>query len=143
MTKVTNFSSVPTRNYIFLAYRICHITLCASPRNHCKGLMGMIKGEGPRLAKSWSSVNHVCLPFNLQRQKHWILLVVELKECEIRAYDSKVDMCRTQAIQRAVQPVAKMLPQLLKESGYIGNGLLLKTEWPIIHVMDAPQQVGG
>ncbi|CAB4286353.1 unnamed protein product [Prunus armeniaca] len=62
------------------------------------------------------------------RQKHWILLVVDLKECEIKAYDSKVDMCRTQAIQRAVQPVAKMLPRLLKESGYIGDGLLLKIE---------------
>ncbi|CAB4308732.1 unnamed protein product [Prunus armeniaca] len=111
-------------------------------RQHSKGLLGMVKGEGPKLAKSWSSVNRVCLPFNLQRQKHWILLVVDLKECEIRAYDSKVDLCRTQAIQRAVQPVAKMLPWLLKESGYIGDGLLLKTEWPVIRVMDAPQQVG-
>ncbi|CAL9001106.1 unnamed protein product, partial [Prunus brigantina] len=95
------------------------------------------------LAKSWSSVNHVCLPFNLQRQKHWILLVVDLKECEIKAYDSKVYLCITQAIQRAMQPVAKMLTQLLKESGYIGNGLLLKNEWLVIRIMDAPQQVGG
>ncbi|CAL9005455.1 unnamed protein product [Prunus brigantina] len=110
---------------------------------YSKGLLGMVKGERPKLAKSWLSVNCVCLPFNLQRQKHWILLVVDLKECEIRAYDSKVDLCRTQAIQRAVQPVAKMLPQLLKESGYIGDGLLLKSEWPIIRVMDAHQQVGG
>ncbi|CAL2257234.1 unnamed protein product [Prunus armeniaca] len=36
-------------------------------RQHNKGLLGMVKGEGPKLAKSWSSVNHVCLPFNLQR----------------------------------------------------------------------------
>ncbi|CAL2247691.1 unnamed protein product [Prunus armeniaca] len=48
---------------------------------HSKGLLGMVKGEGPKLAKSWLSVNRVCLPFNLQRQKHWILLVVNLKEC--------------------------------------------------------------
>ncbi|KAI5323530.1 hypothetical protein L3X38_032602 [Prunus dulcis] len=110
---------------------------------HNKGLLGMVKGKGPKLAKSWSSVNHICLPFNVQRQKHWILLVVDLKECEISAYDSKVYMCRTQAIQWAVQLVAKMLPRLLKESGYIGDGLLLKSEWPVICVMDAPQQVGG
>ncbi|CAB4263620.1 unnamed protein product [Prunus armeniaca] len=90
-------------------------------RQHSKGLLGMVKGEGPKLANSWSSVN--C--------------------SEIRAYDSKVDLCITQAIQRAVQPVAKMLPRLLKESGYIGEGLLLKIEWPVIRVMDAPQQVGG
>ncbi|CAB4303744.1 unnamed protein product [Prunus armeniaca] len=112
-------------------------------RQHSKGLLGMVKGEGPKLAKSWSSVNRVCLPFNLQRQKHWVLLVVDVKECEIRAYDSKVDLCRTQAIQRVVQPVAKMLPRFLKESRYIGDGLLLKTKWPVIRVMDAPQQVGG
>ncbi|CAB4269015.1 unnamed protein product [Prunus armeniaca] len=112
-------------------------------RQHIKGLLGMVMGEGPKLAKSWSSVNHVCLPFNLQRQKHWILLVVDLKECEIRAYDSKVYLCITQAIQQAVQSVAKMLPWLLKESGYIGDDLLLKSEWPVIRVMDAPQQVGG
>ncbi|CAL8992313.1 unnamed protein product, partial [Prunus brigantina] len=31
MTKVTNFSSVPTRSYIFLAYRTCHIPFCAPP----------------------------------------------------------------------------------------------------------------
>ncbi|KAI5351248.1 hypothetical protein L3X38_004139 [Prunus dulcis] len=108
-----------------------------------QGSTGNGQGRRPKLAKSWSSVNHVCLPFNLQRQKHWILLVVDLKVCEIRAYDSKVDLCRTQAIQRAVQLVAKMLPQLLKESRYIGDGLLLKSEWPVIRVMDAPQQVGG
>ncbi|CAB4273286.1 unnamed protein product [Prunus armeniaca] len=36
-----------------------------------------------------------------------------------------------------------MLPRLLKESGYIGDGLLLKIEWPVIRVMDAPQQVGS
>ncbi|KAI5335476.1 hypothetical protein L3X38_025609 [Prunus dulcis] len=112
-------------------------------RQHSKCLLGMVKGEGPKLAKSWSSVNCVCLPFNLQRQKHWILFVVDLKECEIRAYDSKVDMCKTQAIERAVQQVVKMLPRLLKESGYIGDGLLLKSEWPVIRVMDAPQQAGG
>ncbi|KAI5323935.1 hypothetical protein L3X38_033008 [Prunus dulcis] len=112
-------------------------------RQHSKGLLGMVKGDGPKLAKSWSSVNCVYLPFNLQRQKHWNLLVVDLKECEIRAYDSKVDLGRTQAIQQAVQPVAKMLPRLLKESGYIGDGLLLKSEWPVIRIMDAPQQVGG
>ncbi|XP_008229309.1 PREDICTED: sentrin-specific protease 2-like [Prunus mume] len=117
-------------------------TILDTTFQHNKGLLGMVKGEGPKLAKSWLSMNRVCLPFNLQRQKHWILLVVDLKECEIRAYDSKVDMCRTQAIQWAVQPVEKMLPRLLKESGYIGNGLLLKTEWPVIRAMDAPQQVG-
>ncbi|KAI5338546.1 hypothetical protein L3X38_017817 [Prunus dulcis] len=112
-------------------------------RQHSKGMLGMVKGEGPKLAKSGSSVNCICLPFNLQRQKHWILLVVDLKECEIRVYDSKIDLCRTQAVEWAVQPVAKMLPRLLKESRYIGDGLLLKSEWLVIRVMDAPQQVGG
>ncbi|CAB4269239.1 unnamed protein product [Prunus armeniaca] len=34
-------------------------------RQHSKGLLGMVRGEGPKLAKSWSSVNRVCLPFNL------------------------------------------------------------------------------
>lgn len=112
-------------------------------RQHSNGLLGMVKGEGHKLAKSWSSVNQVFLPFNLQRQKHWILLVIDLKGCEIRAYDSKVDLCRTQAIQRAVQPVSKILPRLLHEAGYIGDGLLRKSEWPVIRVLDAPQQVGG
>ncbi|KAI5323408.1 hypothetical protein L3X38_032480 [Prunus dulcis] len=111
-------------------------------RQHNKGLLGMVKGKGPKLAKSWSSVNCVCLPFNLQRQKHWILLVVDLKECEIRAYDSKVDLCRTQAIEQAVQPVVKMLHRLLKESRYIGDGLLLKSEWLVIRIIDAPQPIG-
>ncbi|XP_021808599.1 ubiquitin-like-specific protease ESD4 [Prunus avium] len=112
-------------------------------RQHNNGLVGMVKGEGHKLAKSWSSVNQVFLPFNLQRQKHWILLVIDLKECEIRAYDSKVDLYRTQAIQRAVQPVGKILPRLLHEAGYIGDGLLRKREWPVIRILDAPQHVGG
>ncbi|XP_020415520.1 ubiquitin-like-specific protease ESD4 [Prunus persica] len=81
-------------------------------RQHSKGVLGMVKGEGPKLAKSWSSVNCVYL-------------------------------CRTQAIEWAAQLVTKMLPRLLKESRYIGDGLLLKSEWPVIRVMDAPQQVGG
>ncbi|KAI5323939.1 hypothetical protein L3X38_033012 [Prunus dulcis] len=111
-------------------------------RQHSNGPLGMVKGEGPKLAKSWSSVNHVFLPFNLQRQKHWILLVVDLKECEIRAYNSKVDLCRTQAIQRAVQLVAKMLPRLLQKSRSISDGLLHNSVWPVIGVMDELQQVG-
>ncbi|KAL6284770.1 hypothetical protein ACE6H2_015699 [Prunus campanulata] len=112
-------------------------------RKHSNGLVGMVKGEGYKLAKSWESVNQVFLPFNLERQKHWILLVLDLKECEIRVYDSKVDLCRTQAIQRAMQPVSKILPRLLLEAGYTGDGLL-KTEWLVSRVLDAPpQQVGG
>ncbi|KAI5339173.1 hypothetical protein L3X38_018445 [Prunus dulcis] len=31
MSKVTNFSRVPTRSYIFLAYRTCHITFVLHP----------------------------------------------------------------------------------------------------------------
>ncbi|KAI5334577.1 hypothetical protein L3X38_024710 [Prunus dulcis] len=109
-----------------LDYKQMKMYVGKEDRQHSKGLLGMVKGEGPKLAKSWSCVNRVCFPFNQQRQKHWILLVVDLKECEIRAYDSKVDLCRTQAIQWAVQPVMKILPRLLKESGYIGDSLLLK-----------------
>ena len=110
---------------------------------HSNGLLEMVKGEWPKLGKSGSSVKFICMPFNLERQKHWILLVVDLKECEIRAYDSKIDMCRTQTIERAVKPVGQLLPRLLVESGYIGNGLLLKSEWPITRIMDTPQQLGG
>ncbi|KAL6284799.1 hypothetical protein ACE6H2_015728 [Prunus campanulata] len=110
-------------------------------RKHSKGLVGMVKGEGHKLAKSWESVNQVFLPFNLERQKHWILLVLDLKECEIRVYDSKEDLCRIQAIQRAVQPVSKILPRLLLEAGYTGDGLL-KTEWSVSRVLDAPPQQG-
>ncbi|KAL6286742.1 hypothetical protein ACE6H2_011132 [Prunus campanulata] len=118
-------------------------TILDTTFQHSNGLVGIVKGEGHKLAKSCRSVNQVFLPFNLQRQKHWILLVIDLKECEIRAYDSKVDLCRTQAIQRAVQPVSKILPRLLHEAGYIGDGLLRKSEWPVSRVLDAPQQVGG
>ncbi|KAI5317054.1 hypothetical protein L3X38_036761 [Prunus dulcis] len=78
-----------------------------------------------------------------RQHNNGLLGMVKGEECEIRAYDSKVDLCRTQVIQRVVQPVAKMLPRLLQEYGYIGNSLLLKSEWPVIRVMDAPQQVGG
>ncbi|CAB4316850.1 unnamed protein product [Prunus armeniaca] len=84
-----------------LDYKQMKVYVGKEDRQHSKGLLGMVEGEGPKLAKSWSSVN------------------------------------------RAVQSVAKMLPRLLKESGYIGDGLLLKIEWPVIRVMDAPQQVGG
>ncbi|KAL6293716.1 hypothetical protein ACE6H2_001858 [Prunus campanulata] len=81
-------------------------------RKHIKGLVGMVKGEGHKLAKSWESVNQVYL-------------------------------CRSQAIQPAVQPVSKILPRLLLEAGYTGDGLL-KTEWSVSRVLDAPpQQVGG
>ncbi|CAB4320006.1 unnamed protein product [Prunus armeniaca] len=31
-------------------------------RQHIKGQLGMVKGEGPKLAKSWSSVNRVFCP---------------------------------------------------------------------------------
>ncbi|KAL6284924.1 hypothetical protein ACE6H2_015853 [Prunus campanulata] len=118
-------------------------TILDTTFQHSKGLVGMVKGEGHKLAKSWESVNQVFLPFNLERQKHWILLVLDLKECEIRVYDSKEDLCRSQAIQRAVQPVSKILPRLLLEAGYTGDGLL-KTEWSVSRVLDArPQQVGG
>ncbi|KAL6293915.1 hypothetical protein ACE6H2_002057 [Prunus campanulata] len=118
-------------------------TILDTTFQHSKGLVGMVKGEGHKLAKSWESVNQVFLPFNLERQKHWILLVLDLKECEIRVYDSKEDLCRSQAIQRAVQLVSKILPRLLLEAGYTGDGLL-KTEWSVSRVLDAPpQQVGG
>ncbi|KAL6272596.1 hypothetical protein ACE6H2_023288 [Prunus campanulata] len=35
-------------------------------RQHNNDLLGMVKGEGHKLAKSWSSVNKVFLPFNLK-----------------------------------------------------------------------------
>ncbi|CAL9004715.1 unnamed protein product, partial [Prunus brigantina] len=31
-------------------------------RQHINGKLGMVKGEGPKLAKSWSSVNHFFCP---------------------------------------------------------------------------------
>ncbi|CAB4286085.1 unnamed protein product [Prunus armeniaca] len=36
-----------------------------------------------------------------------------------------------------------MLLRLLEEAGYISDGLIHKSKWPVNHVMDAPQQVGG
>ncbi|CAL9024778.1 unnamed protein product [Prunus brigantina] len=38
--------------------------------------------------------------------------------------------------------VAKMLLRLLEEAGYISDGLIHKSKWPVNHVMDAAQQVG-
>ncbi|CAB4307164.1 unnamed protein product [Prunus armeniaca] len=64
-------------------------------KKHSNGLLRMVKGEVPKLAKPWSSVKHVFMSFNLQRQKHWILLVFNLNNCEIMAYDSKINLCRT------------------------------------------------
>ncbi|CAL8167791.1 unnamed protein product [Prunus armeniaca] len=95
----------------------------------------------------WLDDSNIDMALLLVRERHersgnwvgsdWTILDTTFQKCA--ALDYK-EMKTTQAIQRAVQPVAKILPWLLKESGYIGDGLIRNSEWPVIRVMDAPQQ---
>ncbi|CAB4263455.1 unnamed protein product [Prunus armeniaca] len=79
-------------------------------RQHSKGLLGMVEGEGPKLAKSWSSVNRIC---------------AELKPSN-----------RPCSRWQNVAPVVKGIWIYWRRS-------TSEIEWPVIRVMDAPQQVGG
>ncbi|CAB4268795.1 unnamed protein product [Prunus armeniaca] len=76
-------------------------------RQHNKGLLGMVKGEGPKLAKSWSSVNR----------------------------NSSHPTGRAAGGENAA-PVVKGIWIYWRRS-------TSENKWPVIRVMDAPQQVGG
>ncbi|KAL6272722.1 hypothetical protein ACE6H2_023414 [Prunus campanulata] len=112
-------------------------------RPHSRALVKMVNGELHKWSKPWMSVKKVFLPYNCVRHKHWVTLALDLTTCEIFVYDSKLDLCRTPTLIKALQPVAKLIPMLLKEAGYVGGCPLQTTEWPVHRVTDVPQQVGG
>ncbi|CAL8991317.1 unnamed protein product [Prunus brigantina] len=126
---------------------ISHVRLCGKD-----GMEGSHNFFVRLLSKDgWLDDSNIDMALLLLRELHkssgnwvgfdWTILDTIFQKCAALDYNKLRRI--TQAIQRAMQPVAKMLPRLVKESRYIGDGLLLKSEWPVIRIMDAPQQVGG
>lgn len=53
--------------YVALDYNQMKAYMGNYDKKHSNGLLRMVKGEVPKLAKPWSLVKHVFMSFNLQR----------------------------------------------------------------------------
>lgn len=60
-------SCVAIHNCVALDYNQMKAYMGNYDKKHSNGLLRMVKGEVPKLAKPWSLVKHVFMSFNLQR----------------------------------------------------------------------------
>ena len=82
-----------------------------------KELREYYTGMRPLRGRDWSGVNRFYIPWNC-KNRHWILLVVEVRDWTIWVYDSITSFWDlTNKMKTDVQPIAEYFPLLLKDSG--------------------------
>ncbi|XP_055835099.1 uncharacterized protein LOC129903571 [Solanum dulcamara] len=88
--------------------------------HHERSVKNIIRGFSIPAGLPWHLVDEVYIPVNCDRDFHWVLAVVVLKESLIRVYDSSPRR-RSSNPFLEIQKIAAMLPTYLQDSGFFDN----------------------
>ncbi|XP_020887746.1 uncharacterized protein LOC110224155 [Arabidopsis lyrata subsp. lyrata] len=81
-------------------------------------LIDILRGAGdPERVELFSEADFHYLPFNFDK-KHWVALCVDLNGGKIVVLDSNYQLRKDAALQSELQPLAVMLPFLLKQAAF-------------------------
>ncbi|XP_055814434.1 uncharacterized protein LOC129884094 [Solanum dulcamara] len=94
--------------------------------HHERSVKNIIRGFSIPVGLPWHLVDEVYIPVNCDKDFHWVLAVVVLKERLIRVYDSSPRR-RSSNPSLEIQKIAAMLPTYLQDSGFFDNNE--RTDW--------------
>ncbi|GMN72655.1 hypothetical protein TIFTF001_052045 [Ficus carica] len=111
-------------------------------------LMTYVKGDNPKMGKCWNGAKALYFPYNLydisdtnvaekERGKHWVSVKVDLIIAELVVFYYSWKFTEKVKLDRFMEPVQKMIPLLLKKSGYFSH--LNPSPWPNRRPINHPQ----
>lgn len=65
----------------------------------------------------------VYVPFMLTKHKHWVALMIDLVNCEIKVYDSMVVLIPNEILKHELAPLSTSLPNILNDIDVYKEGL--------------------
>ena len=79
-------------------------------------MIDYINGDRQKLKRSWNEVDEVYYAMNI-KGAHWILIEISFTSWMLTAYDSDIATTSQAEFEKAMTPMAKMLPYLLLKGG--------------------------
>ncbi|CAL2259815.1 unnamed protein product [Prunus armeniaca] len=106
---------------------------------------GWLKGDVPPCGMDWQNSYKVYAPCMLTKYKHWVALMIDLVQCEIKVYDSIVSLIPDEILKEELAPLSIMIPNLVNAIEFYEEGVYANNcsqdwwcPWPIQRV-DVPQ----
>ncbi|CAL8993444.1 unnamed protein product [Prunus brigantina] len=76
-------------------------------------LLKVVNDRLPACGMSCHSVYNVYAPCTLTNHKHWVALMIDLVNCEIKVYDSIVSLIPNEILKEELAPLSTSLPNIL------------------------------
>ncbi|XP_070002189.1 uncharacterized protein [Nicotiana sylvestris] len=70
---------------------------------------------------AWDDVDYVIMPVNIVKKFHWVLVVFDIADMQLYAYDSMVSSCNNQVVESCVEKFSVIIPLYLSCSGFYGK----------------------
>ncbi|CAL2256963.1 unnamed protein product [Prunus armeniaca] len=109
-------------------------------------LVNVVNGKVPACGMDWQNAYKVYATCMLTKYKHWVALMIDLVQCEIKVYDSMVSLIPDEILKEELTPLSITIPNLLNAINFYEEGVYTNDcsrdwwcPWPIQRV-DVPQQ---
>ena len=112
-----------------------------------------IRGEVPKMGKSWKGTKALYFPFNVEKKenlqnnhlprgKHWVSVKVDLVKLELVVSDYNIGCYNEIQMDKFMKPLQKMIPLMLRESRFFNDMIShINTPWPYKRPCDHPQNI--
>ncbi|CAL2238568.1 unnamed protein product [Prunus armeniaca] len=109
-------------------------------------LLNVVNGKVPTCGMDWQNAYKVYAPCMLTKYKHWVVVMIDLVNCEIKVYNSIVSRIPDEILKEELAPLSITIPNLLNTIDFYEEGVYANDcsqnwwcPWPIERV-DVPQQ---
>ncbi|CAL2241528.1 unnamed protein product [Prunus armeniaca] len=109
-------------------------------------LLNVVNGKVPAYGMDWQNAYKVYAPCMLTKYKHWVAVMIDMVNCEIKVYDSMVSLIPDEMLNEELAPLSITIPNLLNTIDFYEEGVYANDcsrdwwcLWPIERV-DVPQQ---
>ncbi|CAL8088988.1 unnamed protein product [Prunus armeniaca] len=109
-------------------------------------LVNVVNGKVPARGMDCQNAYKVYAPCMLTKYKHWVAVMIDLVQCEIKVYDSMVSLIPDEILKEELAPLSITIPNLLNAIDFYEEGVYANDcsrewwcPWPIQRV-DVPQQ---
>ncbi|CAL2266086.1 unnamed protein product [Prunus armeniaca] len=101
-------------------------------------------GKVPACGMDWQNAYKVYAPCMLTKYKHWVALMIDLVQCEIKVYDSMVSLIPDEILKEELAPLSITISNLLNAIDFYEEGVYANNcsrdwwcPWPI-QCVDVP-----
>ncbi|CAL2229922.1 unnamed protein product [Prunus armeniaca] len=86
-------------------------------------LVNVVNGKVPARGMDCQNAYKVYAPCMLTKYKHWVAVMIDLVQCEIKVYDSMVSLIPDEILKEELAPLSITIPNLLNAIDFYEEGV--------------------